>query len=220
MNRSLGTAILLAVLPCSWLPLAAHGEVTPDDSWTKILEEERTRLSSNRFWETGISGLAVLSIGVYGSNYDSREFVTSSIYALMQSGGVILMSQSLRDYLGASSILTTDEFFKYKRQISRQELQQIILQSKSKNERANVSADLFLWTGLSLIYLQAAFKEAKSESTARSLYFFLSANSGILAGASAFKLFWGNGGSQKPSHSTLRLSATGQSLALQWKKDF
>lgn len=220
MKMSLGTAILLTALPCSWLPLEVHGEVLPDDSWTKILEEERTRLSSNRFWETGISGLATLSIGVYGANYDSREFVTSSIYAMLQSGGVILMSQSLRDYLGASSILATEDFFKNNRQISKKELKHIIMQSKNKNEHANVAADSFLWTGLSIVYLQAGFKEPKSASTARSLYFFLSANSGILAGASVFKLFFGNDRSQPLSRGLVTLSSSGRAFALQWKKDF
>lgn len=198
----------------------AHALPNGDTEWQSFVASEKSLRSSSRFLETCISGLAIFSIGTYGANFDSQGFVTSSVYSFMQSGGIILMANSLQDHMQTNTAVALDRHFQSKNTLSREELRKITLRVNRQNEYAENISSLFMWSGLGAIYLHSGIKESKSSSTMRSLYFFLAANSALLAGASGYKLYFSNLEKTSQPPSSVSLGFANNGILVGWTKNF
>lgn len=177
---------MLAVLTIN---AVANAGSSIDKQWSETVEEQRSARSYTTFFETSLSGAAIFAIGTYGANFDSQGFVTSSIYSVLQTGGVILFAQGYRDYAKASPQLMMDRYFETRPSMTRSEMQRIWIRSDRINDYADSKADLMMWGGLTAVYLYSGFREPSSSETLRSLYFFLATNSLLLAGLAGYKLY-------------------------------
>ena len=168
---------------------ASAGEASLSEKrWQEALDAQRKVHSFPKFVENGIAGVSIFALGTYGSYYEKQALVTSTIYSLMQTGGIILASQAIRDYLQPELLLSVDRLFESKKMLSRQEFQNTWHKVETEKQKADLTADIFLWTGLAGIYVSSGLREPKTSDTMRSLYFFLAANSVILGSVAGYGL--------------------------------
>jgi hypothetical protein len=215
------TVATLTACAAALSPLAS-ARAASTTLWDKQIAEERERHSTAKFVETGASGLAAFAIGVYGLHFDNQGFITSSVYALLQSGGIILMAEGLKNFLETSAVANMDAAFRNapNNSLTHEKFRSVWQKSAQANERATNISELFMWSGLTAVYLNSAFREPKSASTARSLYFFLAANGAILAGAAGYKLLEWEQHSlpTRPQSSSISLQPIADGIALNWQK--
>jgi hypothetical protein len=190
-------AFLIAVLALSEAKAASREE----NAWANVINEQRDKYSLQSFLESTASGAAIFVIGTYGANFDKQGVVTSSVYSFLQTGGVLLMAQGIKTYLEASPVLYYERSFQKKSALSHSEFKKGWLSTIEQNRYAENVSDLFLWSSLGTIYTVAGFREPSRSATLRSVYFFLAANSLILASAAGYKLYSEGSASQQPGTS-------------------
>jgi len=185
------------------------------DVWRSILNKKTVEQSKLQFIENTASGLAIFAVGTYGSKSTKAASFTSSVYSFLQTGGLLLVSSGIHDYMAGSMEVDMNHFFMENDQISRNQMRAMWVAQKQKDEFATVVADLFLWSSLGVVYLNSALNDHSLSTTSRSIYFFLASNSVILGGVAAYKYM--NLSADKNSFSLVPAT---RGMALAWNSSF
>ncbi len=194
----------------------SHETVNYDrDLWRSTIKNANLEHSKMRFIENTASGLAIFAVGTYGSKSTKAASFTTSVYSFLQTGGIFLVSNGIRDYMAGSIVVDMDRFFVENDELSKSQMRALWLRQNRKEEFATVVADLFMWSSLGAIYLNSALNDSSLSTTSRSIYFFLATNSVILSGVAAYKYF---NFSQETTRFSLIPDKSG--IALAWNAKF
>lgn len=175
-----------------WFPmLSAHAYAAEKTPWGNLLAAERREHSTEQFVETGVSGLATFLIGTYGSLFNKDGEITSGVYSLLQTGGILIIGEAIQSYMETSPHLVVDQVLRKTDgpRLEREYLRRSLLAAERRNEKAFATSNLFTWSSLAVLYATTALREPKKASTSRSIYYFLSVNAALLAAASGYSLF-------------------------------
>ncbi len=183
--------------------------------WRSIVKDKNLERSRFKFRENTASGIAIFAVGIYGSRATKAASFTSSVYSFLQTGGILLVSSSIHDYMAGSIEIEMNRFFLDNDQLSRNQMRALWAAQKRREEMATVVSDLFLWSSLGAVYLNSALNDHSLSTTSRSIYLFLASNSVILGGVTAYKYL--NFTQDKNSFSLIP-SANGMALA--WNSHF
>lgn len=188
------------------------------NEWKKIVLREKDVTSKVKFAESLASGLSIFAIGLYGSETDKDQSITSGIYSFLQTGGIIVASKGIQTYLEGSVVLDMRKFYGENDKMNKRQMHQIWADHAARAEYAANVADLFLWSSLSAVYLRAGFSQPKKSATSRSIYFFLSGNSFILGSVALYKVINREPITRDDSKWSVEASPSG--VALEWKAEF
>jgi hypothetical protein len=186
--------------------------------WKKIVLREKEVTSKVKFAESLASGLSIFAIGLYGSETDKEQSITSGIYSFLQTGGLIVASKGIQTYLEGSVVLDMRKFYSENDKMTKRQMHQIWTDHAVRAEYAANVADLVLWSSLSGVYLRAGLSQPKKSATSRSIYFFLSGNSFILGSVALYKIINREPISREESKWSVGASSSG--VALEWKSAF
>jgi hypothetical protein len=195
-------------------PRPSEIETYDKEAWKSIIRSERIEHSKLRFIENTASGLAIFAVGTYGSRSSKGASFTTSVYSFLQTGGLILVSNGIHDYMTGSLVVDMNRFFIDKEELSRSQMRGLWVRQHRRDEYATVVSDLFLWSSLGLVYLDTALNDKSLTTTSRSIYLFLATNSIILGGVATYKYF---NFSDKNDRFSLVPSSAGPALA--WTRD-
>lgn len=188
------------------------------NEWKKIVLREKDVTSKVKFAESLASGLSIFAIGLYGSETDKDQSITSGIYSFLQTGGIIVASKGIQTYLEGSVVLDMRKFYGENDKMTKRQMHQIWADHAARSEYAANVADLFLWSSLSAVYLRAGLSQPKKSATSRSIYFFLSGNSFILSSVALYKVINREPITRDDSKWSVEASPSG--VALEWKVEF
>ncbi|RYZ90254.1 MAG: hypothetical protein EOP04_04490 [Proteobacteria bacterium] len=146
-----------------------------DQLYKEILSSEKETLRRGEFTEDLASGLAALTVGLYGYYNDDRGMVTKLFYGATQTAGVLLISQAIRDYDRPSLLLSIHKRLKKTDSMKFTEYQRMLVRYHEKTARADQYQ--LAYTGLILgsMYGYSAYRE-RSVPALRNIFTFLSAN--------------------------------------------
>ncbi len=155
--------------------------------YQEILEEEREQLRKGEFIEDLASGLAALTIGLYGYYNDNRGISSKLIYSATQTAGVLFISQTIRRADQPSLLLSLDRSLRRHDTIDLESYKRLVVRVDDKLTRSNQKQLAYTSLILGSIYGYNAFRE-KDIAALRSVFGFLSFNFFVVSGVNFFKL--------------------------------
>ncbi|MGE0173205.1 MAG: hypothetical protein AB7T49_10480 [Oligoflexales bacterium] len=176
-------AFLLSVLLAS----TAHG-LDYQSKYDNLIQEERA--NNEEAAETFASGTAALVIGLYGYYNDQRGVSTKVIYSLMQTTGVVLLSESVREVYSPSLLLAQDRYFREKGEISYLRFKKGVVRVTARAERAKYTQLAYTSAILSGLYSYNGYRERNQIDAIKNVFYFLSFNFFLVSGFSFYQAYF------------------------------
>lgn len=157
--------------------------------YEELIAGEQAKHEKITFVENLASGIAAVSIGLYGFYFDDGGVTTKTVYTATQTLGVVLIGDSIYDLNKKSTLLTTHEFIdriENGKDVDIDRLKKKLVSVTNENEKAITKRNAYTSAVLSSLYLINGQNE-KDESLTN-IYYFLSFNFALVSVASFLDL--------------------------------
>lgn len=154
--------------------------------YREILKQERMAHDDSLIVDDIASGVAALTIGLYGYYNDDRGVLTKIAYNATMTAGVLLVSDAVLKANKPSLLLLTDKYLKRKKRMNIRNYKRGVVNITRRMELAELKQTAYTSGILGSIYLYNAFRE--SNKGLKNVYYFLSLNFVLVSGASFYKV--------------------------------
>jgi hypothetical protein len=178
------TFIILLVLARA----SAAAGVDYQTEYERLIQEEKTSTQDNA--ETFASGAAALAIGLYGYYNDDRGVSTKVIYSLMQTTGVVLLSESMREAYSPSLLLSQDKYLREQGNLNYLRFKKGVVRVTQRAERAKYTQLAYTSAILSSLYFYNGYRERKQIEAVKNVFFFLGFNFFLVSSFSFYQVYF------------------------------
>lgn len=183
---------------CTWMVLLSMafsklglGQSAESIAYDNMIEDERMVYTTSHFAEEIASGVAALTIGLYGYYYDDRGIALRLAYAGTQTIGVLLIGDAIYQNNRISLLLKTNEhLIKIDQgQSSTGALRKDLAKATSQNKLALSKKIAYSSTILSAIYLLNSESESDGNQSIKNIYRFFAFNAALVSIASFYEIY-------------------------------
>ncbi len=187
-----------------------------EQKYQDILKQEREQMRKGDFVEDLASGLAALTIGLYGYYNDNRGISSKLIYSATQTAGVLMISQTIRKADQPSLLLQVDKNLRKRESMDLETYKKMVVRIDERLSRSQQKQLAYTSLILGSIYGYNAYRE-KQIPGLRNVFGFLSANFLVVSGVNFFKLSQAKDIFLQDQNTPPKLSIlAGEEFMLQW----
>lgn len=213
------TCICLVLFLSSFKSMAAEqGPNQARAEYHAFIEAEKVSNNPRHSVELAVSGLAGLTIGLYGYYISEAGPVTKLLYAATQTAGIITFGEALRQYYSPNLYLSLDSYMNSAASTDEGsgKFQQLILDYRRGVKVANLKSVAYTSSILAVLYFYNGYRESKEEHTVQNIYYFLGFNTALISAVSAYQLYTFSGEAAAAATSELRAIPNGIEWVMHW----
>jgi len=170
-----------------------------DFDYQSILDEEKQLHDNEYHVETLASGIATLTIGLYGYYLDDRGGTSIRLaYGAAQTAGILMTSSAIKSMNSPSMLILSDRYLRKRKHLSLENYKRAVVSIRKRQERAE-KMQIAVTTGiLATLYSYNGYRE--ENASLKNTFNFLAANFTLISISSFYKLHSSSGKLEVPKY--------------------